>query len=245
MTTYQDLFNNMDPTTIDPSTISQQDALATLFPGIPSLNSNMIDDWLADELCKSGLIANSLDFLSGSDKQQQDILAMLPYSPPFSPTTSIATSDSPKTPCTVPLFPDIATVKPAATVAILPKVANILPRIAPRPTTAPVMVKEEPAPILKRRLTEVSPVVDQDEIALKRQKNTDAARRSRLKKLVKMEHLEERVADLEADNHRLNTRIAVLESEKAGLESKDISMEDRIRVLEAQLAEAHKALTKV
>lgn len=244
MTTYQDLFNNMDSTTIDPSTISQQDALATLFPGIPSLNPNMIDDWLADELCKSGLIANSLDFLSGSDKQQ-DILAMLPYSPPFSPTTSIATSDSPKTPCNVSLFPDIATVKPTATVAILPKVANILPRIAPRPTTTPMTVKEEPAPILKRRITEVSPVVDQDEIALKRQKNTDAARRSRLKKLVKMEHLEERVAELEADNHRLNTRIAVLESEKAGLESKDISMEDRIRVLEAQLAEAHKALTKV
>lgn len=243
MTTYQDLFNNMDATTIDPSTISQQGALATLFPGIPSLNSTMIDDWLADELCKSGLIANSLDFLSGSDKQQQDILAMLPYSPPFSPT-STATTDSPKSPCNVSLFPDIATVKPASTVAIMPKIANILPRIAPRPTAAHAMVKEQPAPIIKRRLMEVTPVIDQDEITLKRQKNTDAARRSRLKKLVKMEHLEERVADLEADNHCLNTRIAVLESEKAGLESKDISMEDRIRVLETQLAEAHKALTK-
>lgn len=243
MTAYQDLFNNMDPTTIDPSAISQQDALATLFPGIPSLNSNMIDDWLADELCKSGLIANSLDFLSGSDKQQQHILATLP-SPPFSPTNT-ATTDSSKTLSNVSLFPDITTVKPTGTVAIQPKAVSILPRIAPRPTIAPIMVKEQPAPVLKRRLTEVAPVVDQDEIALKRQKNTDAARRSRLKKLVKMEHLEERVADLEADNHRLNTRIAVLESEKAGLTSKDISMENRIRVLEAQLAEAHKALTKV
>jgi uncharacterized coiled-coil protein SlyX len=50
---------------------------------------------------------------------------------------------------------------------------------------------------------------------------------------------------MQHDNHRLNTRIAVLESEKSGLESKDASLEDRIRVLEAQLAEAHKALTKI
>lgn len=84
---------------------------------------------------------------------------------------------------------------------------------------------------------------ESDDIALKRQKNTDAARRSRLKKLVKMEALEARVVELEADNTKLSTRIAVLESEKSGLESKDKSLEERIRTLEAQLAEAHKALT--
>jgi hypothetical protein len=271
MTTYQDLFNNMDTTTIDPSTITQQDALASLFPGIPSLNSTMIDDWLADELCKSGLIANQLGFLPGSEKQQQEILAMLPHSPPVSPTSS-AISDSsscdqkasPKPPCNVSLFPDIAPptaatatptvavkVQPAPVVAIMPKATTILPRIAPRPTTASatptVMMKEPPTPIVgnKRRMMESNTPVDQDEIALKRQKNTDAARKSRLKKLVKMEHLENRVSELETDNHRLATRIAVLVSEKSGLESKDVSLEDRIRVLEAQLAEAHKALTKV
>ncbi|CAO3617349.1 unnamed protein product [Cunninghamella blakesleeana] len=84
---------------------------------------------------------------------------------------------------------------------------------------------------------------EQDEITLKRQKNTDAARRSRLKKLMKMETLEKRVVELETDNSKLTTRIAVLESEKSGLESKDKSLEERIRTLEAQLAEAHKALT--
>lgn len=84
---------------------------------------------------------------------------------------------------------------------------------------------------------------ESDDIALKRQKNTDAARRSRLKKLVKMEALEARVVELEADNTKLSTRIAVLESEKSGLESKDKGLEERIRTLEAQLAEAHKALT--
>lgn len=245
MTTYQDIFNNMDISTIDPSTISsQQDVLSTLFPGMPSLNSTMIDDWLAEELAKSGVIANSLDFLSGTEKQQQDILAMLPHSPPFSPNSMSDFSSCPKTPCTVSLFPDIVLKKPAPVVTIMPRPCH-LPRIAPRPTTQVATTTEPVTPILKRRIMETTVVVDQDEIALKRQKNTDAARRSRLKKLVKMEHLEQHVSELESDNHRLNTRIAVLESEKSGLESKDISLEDRIRVLEAQLSEAHKALTKV
>ncbi|CAO3641465.1 unnamed protein product [Mucor hiemalis] len=259
MTSYQDLFINMDNNTIDPSTLSQQDALASLFPGIPSLNPAMIDNWLAEELCKTGLIANSLEFIAGSEKQQQDILALLPHSPPISPNSptdsaisASSSQKSPKTPCTatMSLFPEIAPhmEKPAPVVHIMPKTATmILPRIAPRPTATPTVIMKEPiAPIVsnKRRLMESNVVVDQDEIAMKRQKNTDAARRSRLKKLVKMEQLEQKVSDLESDNHRLTTRIAVLESEKSGLESKDNSLEDRIRVLEAQLAEAHKALTK-
>ncbi|KAI9357722.1 hypothetical protein BD770DRAFT_305142, partial [Pilaira anomala] len=162
------------------------------------------------------------------------------FSPPFSPTSIVSDSTThsscPKTPSNVSLFPDIVSNNKKQQVPIMPKTSH-LPRIAPRPiaTAAP--------PMMKRRMTESSIIVDQDEIALKRQKNTDAARRSRLKKLVKMEHLEQRVSELEADNHQLNTRIAVLESEKSGLESKDVSLEDRIRVLEAQLAEAHKALT--
>ncbi|KAI8060533.1 hypothetical protein BC940DRAFT_337504 [Gongronella butleri] len=84
---------------------------------------------------------------------------------------------------------------------------------------------------------------ESEEVILKRQKNTDAARRSRLKKLVKMEALEKRVVDLETDNAKLSTKIAVLESQKSVLESKDKGLEERIRTLEAQLAEAHKALT--
>lgn len=250
MTTYQDIFNNMDTSTIDPSTISsQQDILASLFPGIPPLNSHLIDDWLAEELCKSGLLVNN-DTPELNSGQQQ-----LPFSPPFSPTSivsdSTAHSSCPKTPSNVSLFPDIVSNTKKQQVPIMPKTSH-LPRIAPRPSNSmnntQMMIPKVSAavavpPMMKRRMTEASIVVDQDEIALKRQKNTDAARRSRLKKLVKMEHLEQRVSELEADNHQLNTRIAVLESEKSGLESKDVSLEDRIRVLEAQLAEAHKALT--
>ncbi|KAG1440041.1 hypothetical protein G6F56_012066 [Rhizopus delemar] len=105
----------------------------------------------------------------------------------------------------------------------------VLPPIAPRPAKSLIVQK-------KRSL-------DRDELAIKRQKNTDAARRSRLKKMAKMESLEKQVADLESENHGLSTRVAVLESEKASLETKDHSLQERIRVLEQQLAETHQALT--
>ncbi|KAI9312464.1 hypothetical protein BX666DRAFT_1987676 [Dichotomocladium elegans] len=83
-----------------------------------------------------------------------------------------------------------------------------------------------------------------DQAALKRKKNTDAARRSRLKKALRMESLETRVADLEKTHQALLLRVAVLTSEKRGLASKEASYEDRIKVLEAQLAETHKALAR-
>ncbi|KAI8342656.1 hypothetical protein BC941DRAFT_413452 [Chlamydoabsidia padenii] len=94
-----------------------------------------------------------------------------------------------------------------------------------------------PPPMRKRKQPE-----EPEDLALKRQKNTDAARRSRLKKMVKMETLEARVATLESENNGLATRISVLAMEKSGLESKTLDLTERIKVLEAQLAEAHQGL---
>ncbi|KAI8984417.1 hypothetical protein BDF20DRAFT_816659 [Mycotypha africana] len=82
-----------------------------------------------------------------------------------------------------------------------------------------------------------------DEAAIKRQKNTDAARRSRLRKVQKMEALENKVAELEKINAGLLMRVAVLDSEKTNLKAKESSFESRIKVLEEQLMEAHKALS--
>ncbi|KAG2195555.1 hypothetical protein INT46_005815 [Mucor plumbeus] len=226
--------------TIDPSNLLQSSSTSNASPESFFPNDcTSIDDWLADELCKEGLLANAMDF------NPEKILALLPHTPPISPPTSV--KHEPASP-SVPLFPEIAKQKP-----ILPKVN--LPRIAPRPCPTVAIAPMKPlvaaSPVMmsqqKRRSDSIcsSPAADQDEIALKRQKNTDAARRSRLKKLVKMEQLEGKVSDLETDNHLLTTRIAVLESEKLGLQMKDVSLEERIRVLEAQLSEAHRALTKV
>jgi hypothetical protein len=211
-------------------------------------NPDMIDDWLADELCQSGLLINLFN---------EPKLEELPTTPPISPSSTLSTSSTTPKTSSISLFPEIQPKKKL----LLPKVSttptatgtiNTLPRIAPRPVTIqqqqqlPIVKKPIASPTAsvkaqKRPLTEK----EQDEIILKRQKNTDAARRSRMKKLMKMEQLESKVNELESENHTLVTRIAVLESEKYGLESKSTSYEERIKVLEAQLAEAHRALTKI
>ncbi|GAA5814130.1 hypothetical protein MFLAVUS_007621 [Mucor flavus] len=84
----------------------------------------------------------------------------------------------------------------------------------------------------------------QDLVVLKRQRNTDAARRSRQRKAQKMDTLEKRVLDLEADNERLRLRTAVAESERANIEAKEKRSRVRILELERQLADTHKALLR-
>ncbi|KAL0080306.1 hypothetical protein J3Q64DRAFT_1759429 [Phycomyces blakesleeanus] len=167
---------------------------------------------------------------------QQALQQLLPVSPPLtaSPPNLDRSLESPEHQLRVPLFPEIPRQR-----VLMPKTSTNCPRtIAPRPSTMPVTVESK-----KRSVDDMNNNKDGDDIAVKRQKNTDAARRSRLKKLKRMECLEERVSELETDNTRLTTRIAVLESEKSGLESKDRGLEERVRILEQQLAEAHRALT--
>ncbi|KAF9961150.1 hypothetical protein BGZ72_004655 [Mortierella alpina] len=84
---------------------------------------------------------------------------------------------------------------------------------------------------------------ESEEVLAKRAKNTDAARRSRLKKTVKLESLEVKVSDLESTNTRLNMRIAVLETERTGFLVKEAEQNARIAQLEAKVIEAHLALT--
>ncbi|CAO3680087.1 unnamed protein product [Rhizopus stolonifer] len=103
--------------------------------------------------------------------------------------------------------------------------------------------KDEPEPKLSRplpkprgirKLPEPEPSEDGkiDEDVLKRRKNTDAARRSRLKKLLKVDQLETQVSELQAENAKLVLNNAVLESEKKGLNAKEIAYKKRINYLE-------------
>jgi hypothetical protein len=247
MTNYQNTYNNTSLSAIDAQANFTPESLPNLFAGVSSdLNPTMIDDWLADELCKSGLIPNAFDLFNDKHSLFSSVLPQTPLtaSPPnsaisdsgsshaFSPVSeNLQTQSQPQ----ISLFPDIQ-------LATKPKAVSILPRIAPRPST---LLPPDAVSVIQPSKRRLDAGKDNDEVALKRQKNTDAARRSRLKKLVKMEALEDRVSELESDNNALTTRIAVLESEKSSLKAKDVSLEERIRVLEAQLSEAHKALTKV
>ncbi|KAF9907743.1 hypothetical protein EC991_010613 [Linnemannia zychae] len=113
--------------------------------------------------------------------------------------------------------------------------ASVVPEAAAAPAPAAPKPKSK-----KRRLT---PEEEAAEIVAKRAKNTDAARRSRMKKLIKLEGLEAKVFDLESANSDLNMRIAILETEKSGFLAKEAEQAARIAQLEAQLAEAHASLT--
>ncbi|KAF9995907.1 hypothetical protein BGZ80_010246 [Entomortierella chlamydospora] len=120
---------------------------------------------------------------------------------------------------------------------VIPKLESVEQTVSSPSVDASKAIK---SPAKKRAL---SPEEEQDEVIAKRAKNTDAARRSRLKKLVRLETLEAKVSELEATNNRLNMKVAILETEKNGHLVKEAEQSARIAQLEAKLAEAHALLT--
>ncbi|KAL0089643.1 hypothetical protein J3Q64DRAFT_1636100 [Phycomyces blakesleeanus] len=179
----------------------------------------------------------------GLDLDMSDILNS-PFQQSAPAPVSISTSTAQQV---SHLFSDLGGL-PAALAALA--AANPPPGVPQTPVVvATSAVSPSPSPVFKSQTKRARDSIDEDlgqfspcEAALKRQKNTDAARRSRLKKVMKMESLEIRVSDLEKINTSLLLRVAVLDSEKSNLQIKESSYESRIKVLEAQLAEAHKAL---
>lgn len=78
----------------------------------------------------------------------------------------------------------------------------------------------------------------------KRQKNTAAARRSRLKKANMMGSLETKVGSLQNNNERLRVKVAVLETEVNFAAEKEQRNRQRVLDLEVQLAMTHKKLVE-
>ncbi|KAI8374472.1 uncharacterized protein BYT42DRAFT_576488 [Radiomyces spectabilis] len=230
--------------------------------GLSDVNT-MVDQWWMQDLSQSGFLSPASISSSPEIATPHDIFLNSPHlKEEFDArmTTSacmLNQATAPNGQSVANLFADL----PAALAAL----ASAAPSNVPSPTSSPPMPtstspaavfipQTKPEPIshvasastpafsaspAKSRKRSIDPA---DEAALKRQKNTDAARRSRAKKVMKMETLENRVADLEKENASLLLRVAVLESEKSNFQTKETSNENRIKILEAQLAEAHKAL---
>ncbi|KAJ1550113.1 hypothetical protein HK096_008689 [Nowakowskiella sp. JEL0078] len=78
--------------------------------------------------------------------------------------------------------------------------------------------------------------------ALKRKRNTEAARRSRARKMQRLDSLEHQVNDLIAEKSSLVMRLAVLENERVSWNARETEYASRVRLLEAQLAESHRAM---
>ncbi|CAO3669879.1 unnamed protein product [Umbelopsis ramanniana] len=248
-----------------------QQIFESLVPDVPSASAgdahSLLDEWLAEDLTKTGLlssdssvtsspeIATPLDVFLTSPTAKSDVFMYSQHngfaSPLFddlsgqpSPATTVMSAMatpqvklenySPESDPAMDMFADLQQQ------AILSSLGSQLHHHQPlTPQTSPAAL---PKPTKKRAASVVTDG-DNDDAAVKRQKNTDAARRSRLKKVMRMESLETRVAELERMNSQLLLRSAVLDSEKAGLEAKAHAAEQRIHSLEQQLIEAHKALT--
>ncbi|KAI9009570.1 hypothetical protein BC832DRAFT_374575 [Gaertneriomyces semiglobifer] len=90
---------------------------------------------------------------------------------------------------------------------------------------------------------ETKPLSDlENEIAQKRRRNTEAARRSRERKALRMQQLESQVAHLEAVNSQLSLKLAVVEKERAIFSAREQDLRRRVTNLETSLREAHEAL---
>ncbi|KAJ3065794.1 hypothetical protein HDU98_010830 [Podochytrium sp. JEL0797] len=76
----------------------------------------------------------------------------------------------------------------------------------------------------------------------RREKNTDAARKSRARKAALIESLESKTDTLEQERASLHTRIAVLENNQRSFVQRESDLKTRVAMLEKQLAESHRAL---
>ncbi|KAI8064645.1 hypothetical protein BC940DRAFT_348540 [Gongronella butleri] len=101
-------------------------------------------------------------------------------------------------------------------------------------TLSAIPTKPLPKPRGVRRLPEPEPGEDGslDEDTLKRRKNTHAARKSRLKKLLHIEHLENQIKELQSENAQLVLNNALLESEKKSMAAREQEYKKRIQYLE-------------
>ncbi|CAM0141552.1 hypothetical protein VKS41_003732 [Umbelopsis sp. WA50703] len=249
-----------------------QQIFESLVPDLPSASAgdahSLLDEWLAEDLTQTGLLSSD-----GSVTSSPEIATPLDVfltSPPAKTDVNMLTAHH-QTGFASPLFDELTYQEsPATTVAsamptpqlkaetFSPSVDSVMDMFADLQKQAilsslgdsqqPLGEQQSPAtpksqPKSRKRAAAMSVDGDMDEVSIKRQKNTDAARRSRLKKVMRMESLETRVAELERLNSQLLLRSAVLDSEKTGLEAKAVAYEQRIHSLEQQLAEAHKALT--
>lgn len=266
MSTATQLSTTKNPSEMNSQHTVFQQIFASLVPDLPSASAGdahcLLDEWLAEDLTQTGLLSSD-----GSVTSSPEIATPLDVfltSPPAKIDVNMLTAHH-QTGFASPLFDDLATQEsPATTVASAmptpqlkaetysPSMDSVMDMFADLQKQAIMsslggVEQQSPAaahkPKSRKRSANTPVEADLDEASVKRQKNTDAARRSRLKKVMRMETLETRVADLERLNSQLLLRSAVLDSEKSGLEAKAIAYEQRIHGLEQQLAEAHKALT--
>lgn len=207
------------------------------------LDPNKLDEWLETELVASGLLQPSEQDTSKSDSSSSNIVVKA--EPEEIHHHSTSNNNNVPMPLTA-IFKAFATLtalqQPSSSMQAL--TTNSLSSITDTTKTTTTTTTSSSCMRNKRSSSSTSSLDSKDEIALKRQRNTDAARRSRLRKVQKMEGLERRVKELQTLNEQLQLKVAVLESERDAAKRKQDKYEKRVHELETQLAEAHEALVR-
>ncbi|CDS11668.1 hypothetical protein LRAMOSA03931 [Lichtheimia ramosa] len=195
------------------------------------LDPNKLDEWLETELVASGLLQPSEEQNTSKSDNSNIIVKAEPED---IHSTSNNNASMPLT----------AIFKAFATLTALQQPSSM--QSLSTTSSSPITDTKTISSCMRnnKRASSTNSLDSKDEIALKRQRNTDAARRSRLRKVQKMEGLERRVKELQALNEQLQLKVAVLESERDAAKRKQDKYEKRVHELETQLAEAHEALVR-
>ena len=200
------------------------------------LDNNTLDDWLENDLKQSNLFQNK------SKKCSLEHI-IIQETPEFKQEEIDQSSPSIPEHLTrlVKMYSLLKSANNQDRVLDYPSVNNNANHIASAPPSPSMSASSSSITTSinkKKRGNNRSPM---DELR-KRQRNTDAARRSRLKKVEKMESLELKVDALKTDNDRLRVKVAVLEAEICQVTEKEKRNRQRVLDLEAQLANTHKQL---
>jgi hypothetical protein len=84
-----------------------------------------------------------------------------------------------------------------------------------------------------------------DALLLKRQKQNEAAKRCRQKKLNQLQEAQEQARIFEQESFQLSVKLAVMEKEKQAWLMKEKEMQQQISMLKQQLDESHLILIKI
>jgi hypothetical protein len=210
---------------------------SSLFPTQPAEATQEFDAWFESINKELSMKSNQekVDYYSQPQLAQYPFEMEMPemplseYSSPFSmgsPVESAASST---------LCPDVdlksLSYTPAAPIAKknAPK-TNITVEYVSRPSKANNVKRSSPE----------DPITA--EVALKRQKQNEAARRCRQKRLSQLQECQQKVEQVEKEKFDLSVRLAVLEKEKEAWILKEQEMNMRMEKLRAQLDQSHHTL---
>ncbi|KAL2911243.1 hypothetical protein HK105_209299 [Polyrhizophydium stewartii] len=220
------------------SMLSTTSSAASSLPMVPGLTSELSLMPSPPESTRSprDSFTCSLDDISRPAAAQPQ--AALPLFPTLKAPMMFTSAAAPM-PSAVPTMPS----KPASVAAAAASAAAA----AAAKAGLPVVDAKDKARPPKRKPEAEQPAMDHDDspLALKRARNNEAARRSRERKMRRLEELEVQVGALETEKTDLNVRLAVLENERNSWITRERELVHRVLALEAQLSESHRALMQV